>query len=86
MCISTETTPSIHSEYHQFADVFFKHKASALSDHRPYDCTIDLQDGKVPSCRPIYALSQKGKVALKKFIDNNLNKVSSEPLNRAVAH
>ena len=34
-----------------------KYKANTLSEHRPYNCPIDLQPGKEPPWGPIYNLS-----------------------------
>ena len=39
---------NIPKEYHDYADVFSKEKASKLAPHHPYDLKIDLVDGAVP--------------------------------------
>jgi len=59
-------------EYHNFADVFSKTKASKLAEHRPYDLKITLDEGTTPPFGPIYSLSQEELAALCKFIDKNL--------------
>ena len=61
----------VPKEYHNFADIFSKSKASVLDDHRPYDLKITLEDGASPPLRPIYLLSQEELLALRKFIDEN---------------
>ena len=58
-------------EYHDFADVFSKSKASVLADHCPYDLKITLEDGVSPPLGPIYLLLQEELLALCKFIDEN---------------
>ena len=35
-------------EYHNFADIFSKSKASVLADHCPYDLKITLKEGAPP--------------------------------------
>jgi len=75
---STATTPTpvnldgIPEEYHDFADVFSKSRASVLANHRPYDLKITLEDGAAPPLGPIYSLSQEELLALCKFIDENV--------------
>ena len=61
----------VPKEYHNFADVFSKSKASILADHHPYDLKITLEDGASPPLGPIYSLSQEELLALRKFIDEN---------------
>jgi hypothetical protein len=48
--------------------------ADILSEHRPYDCAIELQDGTQPPFGAIYNLSQMELVALSEYIDENLSK------------
>ena len=43
----------VPKEYHDFANVFSKSKASILANHRPYDLKITLEDGALPPLRPI---------------------------------
>ena len=38
----------VPKEYHDFADVFSKSKASVLANHRPYDLKITLEDRASP--------------------------------------
>ena len=45
-----------------------------LSEHRPYDCAIDLQEGAQPPFGSIYNLSQTELAELRKYIDKNLTK------------
>ena len=45
-----------------------------LSEHRPYDCAIDLQEGSQPPFGPIYNLSQTELIELRKYMDENLAK------------
>jgi hypothetical protein len=54
--------------------VFEKKNANTLSKHQPYDYTIDLVEGTQPSFRPIYILSQGKLVALREYINENLEK------------
>ena len=65
------TLDGVPKEYHDFANVFSKSKASILADHWPYNLKITLEDGASPSLGPIYSLSQEELLALHKFIDEN---------------
>jgi hypothetical protein len=60
-------------EYHEFADIFDKGKASQLPPHRPYDLKIDLEDGATPPLGTIYSLSPIELEALRKFLDENIS-------------
>lgn len=61
-------------QYKDFLDVFEKKNADTLPEHRPYDCTIDLEPGTEPPFGPIYKLSQTELTALREYIDENLAK------------
>jgi hypothetical protein len=61
-------------QYHDFKDVFEKKNVDILLEHRPYNCTIELQDGAQRPFGPIYNLSQTELAALHKYIDENLSK------------
>jgi hypothetical protein len=52
--------------------VFEKKNANTLPKHRPYDCAIDLVEGKQPPFRPIYNLSQDKVVVLHEYINENM--------------
>jgi hypothetical protein len=59
-------------DYHEFADVFNKGKASQLPPHCPYDLKIDLEEGSAPPLGAIYLLSLVELEALRKFLDKNI--------------
>ncbi|KIN97850.1 hypothetical protein M404DRAFT_78300, partial [Pisolithus tinctorius Marx 270] len=61
-----------YANYHNFADVFSKAKASALPPHREYDLKIELEEGTTPPLGTIYSLSPVELQALRTFIDENL--------------
>lgn len=44
--------------YHDLLAAFSKQKADSLPPHRPYDLSIDLEEGKTPPFGPIYSLSE----------------------------
>ena len=72
---STKSTPDLSAiplEYHDYADVFSKVKASELPPHRKYDLKIDLEEGTSPPLGTIYSLSLVELEALWTFIDENL--------------
>jgi len=73
-------TPSVDSatllppEYHDFLDVFSRELADILSERRPYDHKIQLQEGKTSTFGPLYGMSQDELRVLKKYLKNNLAK------------
>ena len=60
-------------EYHEYADVFSKTRASKLAEHRPYDLKINLEEGASPPIGTMYSLSQVELETLRKFIDESLS-------------
>jgi hypothetical protein len=63
---------AIPEEYHEFADVFSKTRASHLAEHRPYDLRINIDEDALPPLGPIYSLSATELEALRNFIDENI--------------
>ncbi|KIN98770.1 hypothetical protein M404DRAFT_31093 [Pisolithus tinctorius Marx 270] len=63
---------SVPPEYHEFADVFSKDKATELPPHRLFDLKIDLEEGASPPIGTIYSLSLPELEALHTFIDEHL--------------
>lgn len=70
----TQKSMQLPDQYKEFQDVFEKKNADTLPQHRPYDCSIDLQEGTQPPFGPIYNLSQNELAELRKYIDENLAK------------
>jgi len=62
----------VPSDYHEFADVFDKGKASQLPLHHLYNLKIDLEEGSTPPLGTIYPLSPVELEALRKFLDENI--------------
>ena len=54
--------------------VFSDIEVKVLAPHRPYDLSIDLEEGKSPPFGPMYRLSQEERDALAKYLDENLKK------------
>ncbi|CEP01920.1 hypothetical protein PBRA_008863, partial [Plasmodiophora brassicae] len=72
----TEDTESeqtkIPEKYQDFADVFDEATATSLPPHRASDCSIDLKPGTEPPFCRLYGLSPREQVALKKYLEDNL--------------
>ena len=64
---------AVPEDYHKFADVFSKAKASVLAPHQDYDLKIDLEEGATLLPRRLYSLSPIKLKALWTFIDENLH-------------
>ncbi|KAG6328585.1 hypothetical protein ID866_10504 [Astraeus odoratus] len=60
-------------EYHNFADVFSKAKATELPPHRNFDLKIELEEGASPPLSTIYSLSPSELEALHTFLDEHLS-------------
>ncbi len=54
--------------------MFEKKNIDTLSEHCPYDCTIDLEERAQPPFGSIYNLSQDKLVPLCEYIDGNFEK------------
>jgi hypothetical protein len=54
--------------------VFKKKNVNSLPEHRPCDCTIDLEEGAQPPFAPIYNLSHDKRATLYEYINENLEK------------
>ena len=63
---------AVPKEYHDFANVFSKAKASVLTPHQEYDLKIELEEGTSPPPGRLYSLSPIELEALRAFIDENL--------------
>jgi len=63
----------IPDDYHDFADVFSKSQASTLPPHRPYDLSIELDEGAEPPIGRMYSLSETEITAVREFLDENLH-------------
>ena len=49
-------TNGLPMQYEEYQDVFEKKNADMLSQHRLYDCAIEVQEGAQPPFGPIYGL------------------------------
>jgi hypothetical protein len=58
----------------RYLNVFFIVNAKKLALNRDIDLAIKLQPGKEPLYRPMYLLSPRELIALKKFLEKNLVK------------
>jgi hypothetical protein len=68
-------TPFLPTKYAPWATtVFSETELDRLPPHRPYDISIDLEEGKTPPFGPMYRLSLDEREALAKYIDENLKK------------
>jgi len=56
--VSDEPTDNVLMEFRQYLGIMGKEAADALSEHRPYDCKIDLREGATAPWGPIYPLSE----------------------------
>jgi len=63
-------------EYHQFLDIFDKQHSKLLSEHRPYDLTIQMVKD---SLGPIYSLLAIELQTLREFIDENIKTGAIRP-------
>ncbi|KAJ2914471.1 hypothetical protein MD484_g5943, partial [Candolleomyces efflorescens] len=72
---SPPSTNNLPSKYYPWADSVFSPTAvDDLPPHRPYDCAIDIEEGKSPPFGPLYRLTQDEQKALADYLDDNLRK------------
>jgi hypothetical protein len=68
-------------EYHEFSDIFSKGKVETLSEHRPYNLKIDLEEGQAPPPGRMYSLSPLELGPLRTFIEDNVRSGFIRPTN-----
>ncbi|EED18391.1 retrotransposon polyprotein, putative [Talaromyces stipitatus ATCC 10500] len=71
--LASSTNVALPTEYEQFRDLF-DGTYQALPDHNEWDHTIPLKEGKEPVPQKIYPVSGNEEEALKKYIEENLEK------------
>ena len=71
--VDTPNLSGVPQEYHTFADIFCKAKATMLTPHHEYDLCINLEDGASPPLGTVYSLSQTELGMLQMFIDEHLS-------------
>ena len=71
--VNNPNLSGVPQEYHNFADIFSKAKATTLAPHREYDLHINLEEGASPLLGTVYSLSQTELEALQTFIDEHLS-------------
>lgn len=64
----------VPEKYFPWASVFSPIEVDNLPPHRPYDMSVDLEDGTTPPFGSIYRLTQAEHTALSEYIDSNLKK------------
>lgn len=64
----------VPDQYHDHLSAFSKHKADTLPPHRPYDLSIEMEEGKQPPFGPLYSLSELELRALSEWLEENLTK------------
>ena len=81
-----ELLKKIPSEYHSMIEVFMKHKADELPEHRKEDHEINLMDGKEPPyVRNYKPMSEQELEAVKKYIDEHMGKEFIRPSSSTAA-
>jgi len=85
---SVDPVTLLSPEYHDFLDVFSRELADTLSERRPYDHKIQLQESKTSIFGPLYDMSQDELRVLKKYLKDNLVKgfiqASSSPATSSI--
>ena len=71
--VNTPNLSGVREEYHDFADVFSKAKATTLTPHCEYVLCINLEEGTSPPLGTVYSLSQTELGVLQTFINKHLS-------------
>jgi hypothetical protein len=69
-----EIKSKLPAEYHEFIDVFLPKEADELPPHRPFDHKIELKPGAQPPYYRNRPMSPHELKAIKKYLDENLEK------------
>ena len=81
-----ELLKRVPAVYHSVLDVFMKHKADELPEHRKEDHSIILETGKdAPYVRNYKPMSEQELEAVKKYIDEHLGKGFIRPSSSSAA-
>ena len=64
----------VPEKYFAWSSVFSPVAVDQLPPHRPYDMSIELEEGSTPPFGPMYRLSQAERDALSEYIEANLKK------------
>ena len=68
-----ESEKIVPQDYHEYLDLFSEEEAKELPQHRIYDHTIPLIDGKQPPFGPLYAMSHKELKILWEYLQDVTN-------------
>ncbi|KIJ45322.1 hypothetical protein M422DRAFT_97062, partial [Sphaerobolus stellatus SS14] len=72
--VDQEVYDKLPPKYRSYFDVFSPTEVDQLPPHRPYDCAIEIEEGKSPPFGPIYSLSTDERAELFSYIEKNLKK------------
>ena len=76
----------IPRDYQEFYTMFKEEAHEKLPEHRDWDHEIPIEEGKKPTYRPIYALSETKLKAPSKYLDKNLKKRFIRPSTSPAGH
>ena len=72
--------------YKAFTKLFEEPKEYTLPPYGKHDHRIPLKEGKDPTCKKIYAMSEKESQALRQYITKELEKGNIQPSKSPVGH
>ena len=72
--------------YKAFAKLFREPEDYMLLPYGKHDHKILLEEGKDPTCKKIYAISEKESQALRQYINKELDKENIQPSKSLVGH
>ncbi|RYO77870.1 hypothetical protein DL764_010172 [Monosporascus ibericus] len=81
----TEILGKLPPEYHDLAKAFIPSNADALPPHRPFDHKIELLPGQTPPYSRARAMSPHELLAVRKYIDDHLEKGFIRPSSSSAA-
>ncbi|ODM18852.1 hypothetical protein SI65_05469 [Aspergillus cristatus] len=83
---TTTQEPQIPQEYIKFQHLFKQPEQPELPDHGPHDHQMPLMEGKEPTCKKIYSMSEKESQALQEYINKQLKKGTIQPSTSPAGH
>ena len=83
---ATTQEPQIPQEYIEFQHLFKQPERPELPDHGPHDHRIPLMEGKTPTCKKIYPMSERESKILREYIEEQLAKGFIRPSTSPAGH
>ena len=76
----------VPEEYEKFQNLFKQPEQPEIPEHDAHDHMIPLEEGKEPTCKRIYLMSEKELQVLHNYVTDQLQKGNIQPLKSPAGH